>query len=222
MSTKVTPCSNGEIRRKAKEALRPKQKTMTLIALTFFGLVLAMALLSLVGVGQILSIIFNPIFTLGLCICSLLVVRNQELKVVDFFDGYRSFGRAIGLSLINGILIFLWSLLLLVPGIIKSYSYSQCFYLLADHPDMTGAELREESEDLMDGNRMRLFRLQLSFIGWFLLGILTCGILLVIWVLPYWHTTMAQFYEELKKENTPPAFVPLEGGEEPVNTTASL
>ena len=91
---------------------------------------------------------------------------------------------------------FLWSLLLVIPGVIKAISYSQMFYLMADNPEMTAAEAQAKSMELMNGHKAEYFVLQLSFIGWMILATLTLGIL-YIWLLPYMQTTYANYYRTL-------------------------
>jgi uncharacterized membrane protein len=80
---------------------------------------------------------------------------------------------------------------------VKGYSYAMTYYLLKDHPEMSATEAITESRRMMNGNKMRLFRLNLSFIGWYLLCFVTFGIAL-LWVLPYYHTACAAFYEDIK------------------------
>ena len=81
----------------------------------------------------------------------------------------------------------------------KSYSYAMTWYVLADHPEMGANEAITKSKEIMQGHRMELFILQLSFIGWFLLGSITFG-LAYIYVIPYMETTIANFYNEIKGE----------------------
>lgn len=107
--------------------------------------------------------------------------------------------------------IFLWTLALIVPGIIKAYAYSLVPYILNDNPEMDSKEALELSERMMDGHKGELFVLQLSFIGWELLGILTFGIL-YLWIIPYAQTSQAKFlyeiktnYEKANTSNTQPA-----------------
>lgn len=100
-------------------------------------------------------------------------------------------------SLLVALFTFLWSLLLIVPGIIKSYSYSMVFYVLDDHPEMSATEAIAESQRIMDGNKWRLFCLEISFIGWYLLSALALGIPL-LWVIPWQETAKAEFYESIK------------------------
>nr|DAM70348.1 MAG TPA: Protein of unknown function (DUF975) [Caudoviricetes sp.] len=86
-------------------------------------------------------------------------------------------------------------------GIVKSYEYMMIPYLLAEHPEMTRQEAFAESKRMMDGNKWNAFVLDLSFIGWTLLGICTVGILLVFYVEPYIYLTHAELYHALKNNN---------------------
>lgn len=99
------------------------------------------------------------------------------------------------------IYVMLWSLLLIIPGIIKSFSYAMVPYIMADsNYNLSYNDAITESRRLMDGRKMDFFILGLSFIGWLLLSILTFGILL-IWLVPYMNATFAAFYMDIKGEN---------------------
>ena len=127
---------------------------------------------------------------------------EKELEVADLFTVYRDqFERSFLVELLMNIYIFLWALLLIVPGIVKSYSYAMAPYLMHDHPEMTASQAIDESMRLMEGNKMRLFMLDLSFIGWWLLCLITFGLLLFI-VCPYQMTARAEFYRELIDEKS--------------------
>jgi uncharacterized membrane protein len=95
------------------------------------------------------------------------------------------------------VLIFLWSLLLFIPGIIKAIAYSEVGFILAENRTLEYKEALERSESMMQGHKMRFFELMLSFIGWFLLSILTAGIGL-IFLAPYIQMTLVCFYEDIK------------------------
>ena len=97
------------------------------------------------------------------------------------------------------ILIFLWSLLLLIPGIIKSFAYAMTPFVLVDNPELSCYEAIKRSQELMKGNKWRYFLLALSFLGWILLGILSLGIGL-FWIIPYIETTTAAFYYDIKAQ----------------------
>ena len=100
-------------------------------------------------------------------------------------------------DILMSIFTFLWSLLLFIPGIVKAYSYSMTMYVLADHPEMSATDAIAESQRIMQGNKWRLFCLDLSFIGWLFLCALTLGIL-TLWIAPYQETARAEFYESIR------------------------
>lgn len=101
--------------------------------------------------------------------------------------------------LLTSVFIVLWSLLFLIPGIIKCFSYAMTPYILIEHPEMSVNKAIDESIYLMDGHKFDYFYLGLSFIGWIILSIMSFGIGF-IWLIPYMQTTMAAFYADLKKE----------------------
>lgn len=111
-------------------------------------------------------------------------------------------------SIITGILysvfIALWSMLLIIPGIIKSFSYAMTFYIKNDHPEYSANDAITESRRMMDGHKMEYFILQLSFIGWWIVGALCLGVG-TIWVQSYVSAANAIFYEELKANYIPAA-----------------
>ena len=123
----------------------------------------------------------------------------QAVKIEQLFDGFKDYSRVVLTGLLQGIYIFLWTLLLIVPGIIKSLSYSQTNYILKDYPELKNNAAIELSMAMMKGHKFDYFCLILSFIGWILLGILTLGIGL-LWVSPYIATASAHFYEHVKEE----------------------
>ncbi|MBQ8734573.1 MAG: DUF975 family protein [Bacteroidaceae bacterium] len=128
-------------------------------------------------------------------------IRNgkEPFKVETLFDGYKDFMRIFGTTLLMNVYIFLWTLLFIFPGIIKSISYSQTYYVLKDNPELKFNEAIERSMEMMEGHKMQYFLLMLSFIGWIILIILTCGIL-SLWVTPYMNATFANYYEYVKEE----------------------
>ena len=93
----------------------------------------------------------------------------------------------------------LFYLLLLIPGIIKAYAYSQAMYILAENPHLSAREVLRRSEEMMDGHKMDLFLLGLSFIGWVLLTVVTFGIA-SIWAIPYAEAAYTNFYKKLRQQ----------------------
>ena len=158
---------------------------------------LLMGVLSSVGVG---SLLLGGVLAVGMCVINLQISRMGKSGIENIFDGFR---KGLGNNLVAGILVqiftFLWALLFIIPGIVKSYSYAMTYYILADNPDMAPTDAIKESRKMMDGNKWRLFCLDLSFIGWYLLSILTLGIL-ALWISPYNMMARAEFYESLKPQ----------------------
>ena len=144
----------------------------------------------------------------GFIIIFLNVARGQEKIVLDqLFDGYRgNWSRILVTMLLKMVYTMLWMLLLIVPGIIKSYSYAMTEYILKDDPEITENAAIEKSMQMMEGHKMKLFLLDLSFIGWALLSILSCGIGF-FFLEPYMCTARAHFYEDLKQETPREAFI---------------
>lgn len=150
---------------------------------------------SIVAVGPI---VLAGILGVGLYGVYLGIIRGQETKLENLFDGFRE---GVVNNLLGGILVgvftFLWSLLFFIPGIVKAYSYSMTLFILKDNPEMSAIDAITESRRMMNGNKWRLFCLDFSFIGWILLSALTCGILYIL-VYPYMYAARAAFYESLK------------------------
>ncbi|MEL1135437.1 DUF975 family protein [Desulfitobacterium sp. THU1] len=134
----------------------------------------------------------------GLASVFLRLARNQESTFSDLFSGFHYFLKNFILNFLIGLFIFLWFLLLIIPGIIAALRYSLAYYIMNDNPDLKPLEAIELSKRMMDGQKLRLFYLWLSFIGWFLVGIVTLGIGF-LFAAPYYHATIANFYEDVKK-----------------------
>lgn len=152
------------------------------------------------GIGACLVI--GPL-SYGVSSAFLRNARNgEDLQVGNLFDGFQIFGQTFILGLMQSLLIALWSLLLVVPGIIKAYAYSQAFYIQCDHPEYGWRQCLEESKMMMQGRKMELFILDLSFIGWYLLGTLCLGIG-TLWVEAYRFAARTQFYLSIAPQPVP-------------------
>lgn len=132
----------------------------------------------------------------------LLETGDNRLTNNSFSLGFGNWLHVVWGMILSTIYIFLWTLLLIIPGIIKSYSYALTPYILVEHPEMSPNEAIEESMRLMDGHKFDLFYLQLSFIGWAILSILSLG-LGVFWLIPYQMTAYAAFYRDIKNGAMP-------------------
>ena len=150
-------------------------------------------------IGLVLFILALPL-TWGFQTLFLGAVRGGEATAKDMFEGYNKelFSRVLTTTLLYYVYVFLWSLLLLIPGCIKAYSYAMTPYILKDNPEMKNNAAIEESMRMMDGHKLELFLLDLSFIGWAILSILTCCIGF-LWLVPYMNMARVNFYEDLKK-----------------------
>ena len=172
---------------------------------------------------------------LGYATFNMKLVDGGEVRVSDLFSQFHRFTDGLVMNLLMAIYTLLWSLLLVIPGIIKSYSYAMTAYILAEYPEMTANEAITESRRIMDGNKFRLFCLSFSFIGWRLLCSLpsiipmvilltrmnaTGNIALLFWLIPcaipvfigllfltpYQEAAIAAFYRDIAAPN--PASMP--------------
>jgi uncharacterized membrane protein len=135
----------------------------------------------------------------GLAIFFLRIARMEKVDYNHLFEGFSDFWRIFSTLFVKNVFTFLWSLLLIVPGIIKYYSYAMTDYILKDYPELGVNETIEKSMQMMQGHKMDLFLLHLSFIGWAILACFTMG-LGFLFLLPYVNTSVAHFYEDLKAE----------------------
>lgn len=128
---------------------------------------------SVSGVAVVLVValeIMNYMVSVGFVIFSLHVSRDETAEIGNLFDGFGLFFRVLWLAILQGLFVFLWSLLLVVPGIIAAYRYRQALYLLLDHPEKSAWQCLRESAAVMRGHKWELFVLDLSFLGWMLLS----------------------------------------------------
>ena len=150
------------------------------------------------GVGSIAMLLLSGPIGYGLRKLFLKQARDgQPMVFTDLFKGFtEDLGTNVLIGLMTGIFTFLWSLLFLIPGIVKSLAYSQALYIKADHPEYDWKTCINESQRLMKGHKGEYFVLGLSFIGWYIVGALCLGVG-VLWVEPYAEATKAHFYWSL-------------------------
>lgn len=149
------------------------------------------------GTSLIGTCIFMPI-AYAYAVMMLSLVRGGKLAVTGLFGCYNK--RVFVTMLLKFIYQVLWALLLIIPGIVKSYSYAMTEFIMNDNPELEGNKAIEASMAMMQGNKMRLFLLDLSFIGWAILALLTMGLGFIL-LEPYMYAARAAFYEELKGES---------------------
>ena len=185
---------NSQFRAAARSQLRGDWLPTVGASLVYAVLINLASMVFFVGI----FIVGGPL-TLGFCGYFLRKARGEKAEIENLFEGFKTFGTSFLLYLMEMIFIFLWSLLLIIPGIIKSLSYSMAFFILRDNPGMGSMEALNASKKMMHGYKKKLFYLYLSFIGWALLGLLTLGIG-YLWLIPYIYLSTANFYENLKGE----------------------
>lgn len=153
-------------------------------------------------VYSVLLLFLGPWIRLGLnhYFCELMLGHHVDVSFLFSKPAY--FIKALALSIFLTLKVFLWSCLFFVPGILAAYRYSMAFYILAEEPDLRLSEVIKQSSDLMRRKKGKLFFLQLSFLGWFLVGIVTAG-LGFLFIFPYMEASFAAFYIEISGQNKP-------------------
>lgn len=193
----------SELRAAARRSLSFKWGSAALMTLVY-GLIMTSVPVGLneavsKGVGSLWQLLLLPM-GYGLIVAFLDNIRSgKSYSIKQLFIGFQEYWRVWGTSMLMSLYTFLWALLFIVPGIIKSYSYAMTYYILRDEPELGFNDAIERSMRMMQGHKFDLFYLQLTFIGWGLLCILTLGIG-VLWLGPYMQAAQVHFYEDVKAE----------------------
>lgn len=214
--------TNSEIRQEALSIMKGNWSSGVIVTLVFLVVVAACALmtsfagscLGSIGGGKTVAeaisemlyivvsiLVFYP-FAMSIIMLFLsFVQRGESLSVKGLMQAFKSpyYGKSIGLYLLIAIFTALWTLLLIVPGIIKSLSYALAPYILAENPELTANQAINKSMAMMKGYKMQLFLISLGYALLSLLSIVALGIPL-LWLYPYYQVVMAKFYEEVKSE----------------------
>src|SRR5574344_2680520 len=201
----------SRIKRKAKKDLAGKWGTSVLTVLVYAIIVVAISGLvywisQAAGLSKdatellnsIVGILIDGTIAVGLVGYFMNIARGKDAKVNDLFSYTNLIGVVILTVILVAIFTTLWTLLLIVPGIIAAISYSQVMYIIIDDPKIDAMAAIKESKEIMNGHKMDYFVLQLSFIGWSILATITFGIG-YLWLTPYMATTNANFYDSIKK-----------------------
>ena len=152
----------------------------------------------------ILLILFQPVLDFGFLSYCVKTNRKQKTDFFDLLNGFLFFIKIITLFLLISIFVALWSLLLIIPGIVASYRYRLAYYILLDDPTKGALQCIAESKLLMYGKKVDLLTIDFSFIGWYILDLIVLILipfsfaipLVSIWLSPYLGLTRAAFYEE--------------------------
>lgn len=171
--------------------------TAEAILIVMFALAFVLIVLVITFVAQIL--LFNPLEIGSNRFFHINLEENADIKEVCYaFD--RGYKNSVKVMFFRDLYVFLWSLLFVIPGIIKSYEYRMIPYILGENPDMDKEQVFALSKQMMDGNKWDTFVLDLSFFLWDILGACTLGILNIFYVEPYRRLTRAGLYQALKEE----------------------
>ena len=145
----------------------------------------------------IITLVITGPLTIGQCKFFINLANRSNPKFSDLWYGFNNILKAIGVTLLVGIIVSIGTILLIIPGIILSFMYSQVYYIMAENPEMSIIDCLKVSSRIMKGHKMDLFVLELSFLGWVILMGITFGIA-GLYVLPYYSATLTNFYLEIK------------------------
>jgi uncharacterized membrane protein len=152
----------------------------------------------------VLLLLIRPVLDTGFISYCVKITRTQKTEFKDLFNGFIFFAKVLSIFIVTTALVFLWSLLLLVPGIVASYRYRQAYYILLDDPRKGAFQCIAESKIMMHGSKLDLMIVDLSFFGWYMLDFLVLMLIplpfaipiVSIWLSPYVGLTRAAFYED--------------------------
>jgi uncharacterized membrane protein len=182
-----------DFRRIANEKVNAQITNSIIIYLIFF-LITSVAMPTVVGE----LVLMGPL-TLGLVKYASMISKGEKVEIEVLFKGIENFVQAMLVWILKTVFTFLWSLLFLIPGLVKHYAYSMSMYLLEEDPKLDPMVAIQRSQDMMQGHKWRLFCLELSYLGWFILSAFTFGILL-LWVMPKFEVARYEFYLDLKQQ----------------------
>lgn len=197
------------LKQQAKDSLRGKyaEAVIVILIIGFFGLIsggitelgdhFQKPFISLSG--SILGLIIDGLFGFGLMSFFLKISRDEEVEFKELFSKMHLFLPYILLSLLVGICIMAGCILFIIPGIILALGYSQTLLIALENPDIDPIDAMRESRTLMKGHKLDYLILNLSFLGWMIIGIFTFGIL-YFWLIPYMSVTQMNFYNALLEE----------------------
>ena len=164
-------------------------------------------LVSVAGLLSLAALILGGTVELGYARFLLRQHDRKELQFSDLFSQFERFGTGFAQKFLRILFIMLWTLLLIIPGIVKGLSYAMTPFILEEHPEMTASQAIKASMRLMDGHKMDLFILGLSFIGWQILACLTMGIGF-LFLNPYMNAAYAAFYRDISRKQEAGSYVP--------------
>jgi uncharacterized membrane protein len=195
------PKTSAELKAQAKEQLKGRWGQMVVTTLVFYAVTVVACIIAIIPIlGWIGFFVVFAALTLGFMSYTLKFAEFKNQDTSEIFSGFKRWADSFVLLLLVEIFTFLWSLLLVIPGIIKSISYSMAYFVLAENPNMKASEALEWSKRITEGHKGRIFYVYLSFIGWSILASFTMGIG-YLWLVPYMSVTFANLYNDIKELN---------------------
>ena len=187
--------SRIEIKSQAKDNFM-EQRGIAILAFVLYSVIASVLSAATAGIGGILLM---PPLAVGYAYFSLRLYKGEPCEISDLLStGFRDYMKSLVGILWMYLFTILWSLLFIIPGIVKAISYSMTPYILAERDDISAQDALKVSMDMTYGYKMDIFMMGLSFVGWWILSSLTFGILAVFFTGPYTATSFAGLYEELK------------------------
>jgi uncharacterized membrane protein len=203
--------SRVEIKEKAKKAFKARYGTCLLIILILlvigcianpglwrWGSSDLQALLPITGVWSVIMLLIVPPLNVGEAWCFLKIYRGMPTQASELFVGFKNYAHNLGGILWRSLFTFLWSCLFVIPGIVKAIAYSFTPYILQEYPNLAATDAIKVSMMMTKGHKGEIFVMYLSFIGWWFLSVITCGIVGIFYMAPYYATSLAGLYEGYK------------------------
>ena len=191
-----------EIKANARAALKASYWPIVGITILADIIIAALAMLGAIPVvGLVASVLISPIIEVGLLIFNLEVYMGEKPEIGTLFKGFKDgrFGHVLGGFWYMQLFTFLWSLLFIIPGIVKSIAYSMTPYILVDQPEISATDALKKSMEMTKGHKWEIFVFMLSYLGWDILSAITCGIVGIFYVIPYEGIALAGIYDVLKR-----------------------
>lgn len=201
-SNTSTSSDSQQMQRELQDTVKGIRNNMTSSDIAVAGGILVVVFIVLLVVFVISTVLsfflIQPLMVGGQRFFSRSLMEDAQLNEITYAFSHNYMNVVKNMFLMN-VFTALWSLLFVIPGIVKSYEYRMIPYLLGEHPEMSTKELFDASRQMMRGQKWSAFVLDISFVGWNILGLMTCGILFIFWVYPYIWLTNAALYHELSR-----------------------
>ncbi len=169
------------------------------------GIVVVGILLVVIVIAAVFGIFVSNVVEVGGCSFFTKNATSENTSLKELFSGFMNgnYMKNVSVQFFRGLYTFLWSLLFIIPGIVKSYEYMMIPYILADNPNISKEDAFALSKRMMDGHKWNTFVLELSFIGWAFVTVISCGMAGIFYVEPYMQATYAELYLKLKSNVMP-------------------